>query len=663
MDWEIFDTQALAATATISSSVIRVRTSGYSAIGDLGGAIYRRGTAEPGSFTSADGAIWVIDQEDLSPQIFGAAGNGMTNDLAAIKNALSLAVTRNVPLLIVRPHRVCMSSATDPIQLSSNTTIIFQGAGSITQCTFGLPLFYALEETNITILNPCIIYDAVATTTLPTVTTTFNNNQGFGPNQGPDRDVIALFLFRGTRGVRLVEPRLTAKTIAYASLIPLGFCFGPGPNSIRPVIDIEGTTFIDGAYFGFLVFGAEHWGAGDIVSDTWSQLDTSVYTWEAPGHVIYYALPNNSALTKDYSFVKLGNLIDKGTPTTDTLPYSGAGSTSFKFTGSPTDITVGNIWSARIAGLMDAGGFNLLAGDIYWDGTCWAGTMDANAYLGANKVIRWNVGDLSVGQRINVGRIKLRMPDSLTINGLIVVALVTESTLDVEITYDGTSVLQWIEGSFWRCYIRLHLLQPNVITTGTPLAVTLQAPSITPDDGWTSSADNRVEIFTDSPQFSIMRVGEAPASGNLTSNNNSARITDIATGSYRELSGHGDGGIGYQTVYVTPPAGPLVTISNIIPKGAVLLGVASVVITSLGTSSGLTEYSVGVSGDTACFGTAGAAATYSTDNSKWANSSGFAFYTAATSLQLTGIGGNFDGTGLICVRIAYFHFSAQYDVH
>lgn len=70
-----FETRTLAVAATIPASIDSVVTRGYSAAGDVGGAMYKRVTTPVAGaeyFTSADGAKWQITEAVYTPEMFGA---------------------------------------------------------------------------------------------------------------------------------------------------------------------------------------------------------------------------------------------------------------------------------------------------------------------------------------------------------------------------------------------------------------------------------------------------------------------------------------------------------------------------------------------------------------------------------------------------------------
>lgn len=84
-----FDTKALAASATINPAVTKVITLGYSSVNDRGGASYIR-TASAGAasykFQSADGQWWTLFNTEVTPEMFGAVGDGATDNTIALQS-------------------------------------------------------------------------------------------------------------------------------------------------------------------------------------------------------------------------------------------------------------------------------------------------------------------------------------------------------------------------------------------------------------------------------------------------------------------------------------------------------------------------------------------------------------------------------------------------
>jgi hypothetical protein len=86
--FSIAKTRAALALATVPAVVQHVLTSGYTAVGDYGVpvALHVRVGSQPahaGKVQSADGAWWELKARTVTPQMFGAVGNGTTDDQPA----------------------------------------------------------------------------------------------------------------------------------------------------------------------------------------------------------------------------------------------------------------------------------------------------------------------------------------------------------------------------------------------------------------------------------------------------------------------------------------------------------------------------------------------------------------------------------------------------
>ncbi|MDQ2083191.1 right-handed parallel beta-helix repeat-containing protein [Xanthobacteraceae bacterium Astr-EGSB] len=111
----IYLSRTSAVAATIPAAVKAIWTSGYAAAGDLGGAAYKRVSAQPshggrfrstdrflpdGSTDSSNGGWWEIASPDLDVRMFGAVGNGSTDCAAALSAGVAAAIALGVPLRV-----------------------------------------------------------------------------------------------------------------------------------------------------------------------------------------------------------------------------------------------------------------------------------------------------------------------------------------------------------------------------------------------------------------------------------------------------------------------------------------------------------------------------------------------------------------------------------
>jgi hypothetical protein len=101
----------------------------------------------------------------------------------------------------------------------------------------------------------------------------------------------------------------------------------------------------------------------------------------------------------------------------------------------------------------------------------------------------------------------------------------------------------------------------------------------------------------------------------------------------------------------TATAGATITLTGLIPDGAVVMGVTTKVTTAL--TGGVTGYQIGTAADADRWGVAATATIgTTTDNRDWTNGT-IECFTAATDVILTANGANFSGTGVIYVSIQY----------
>lgn len=86
-----FESRAIAVASEIASDVNSLNTLGYTTAGDGGGALYNRVFSEPshqGKFQSADGAWWELAEQEVSVFMFGAKGDGSTDDQPAFQHTV-----------------------------------------------------------------------------------------------------------------------------------------------------------------------------------------------------------------------------------------------------------------------------------------------------------------------------------------------------------------------------------------------------------------------------------------------------------------------------------------------------------------------------------------------------------------------------------------------
>lgn len=102
------------------------------------------------------------------------------------------------------------------------------------------------------------------------------------------------------------------------------------------------------------------------------------------------------------------------------------------------------------------------------------------------------------------------------------------------------------------------------------------------------------------------------------------------------------------------------TATSLIPDGAIVLGVTTIITTALGTSNGTTGYEVGDGSDTDRWGSiTGTAINTFSDNADFTNSALEIFTGGPSEVTITALGGNFDGTGEIEITVHYIEVGAR----
>jgi len=156
-------------------------------------------------------------------------------------------------------------------------------------------------------------------------------------------------------------------------------------------------------------------------------------------------------------------------------------------------------------------------------------------------------------------------------------------------------------------------------------------------------------LIIDGP-FSLLRMSEEHR---IPSVDNSIEIIDAKTSDIRVLNNNTSYEIRTASEIVTAASGPTVTASNLIPDGAFVIGLTTIITTALGTSNGTTGFGIGDGSDPNRWGDQSATAKNSiTENRHWTAGGNDHFITAQT-VTLTAAGGNFDGTGAIRVGVSY----------
>lgn len=123
----IFSTVSSAAVATVPNDVVSISTMGYLTAGDNGGASYFRVSGNTlGGFQTFDGQWWGLNSKVVTPEMFGAVGNGTTDDFIPVSN--SFIYTSSVGGGIVnctsgKNYRIALNSSLTNRGLTLNTGV------------------------------------------------------------------------------------------------------------------------------------------------------------------------------------------------------------------------------------------------------------------------------------------------------------------------------------------------------------------------------------------------------------------------------------------------------------------------------------------------------------------------------------------------------------
>lgn len=149
---QLFDSRTAATAATIPGTVNFVRTSGYAAIGDYGGTLYKHASGTTtGGFQSADGQWWQIAETAVvRPEMFGAKGDNSTDDTTAIQNAITVA--QAVPKGII-DFRTATYKATSALNFTSGFYLRGSGYNTSYKATSGTQIAFYGNITGLSIVT------------------------------------------------------------------------------------------------------------------------------------------------------------------------------------------------------------------------------------------------------------------------------------------------------------------------------------------------------------------------------------------------------------------------------------------------------------------------------------------------------------------------------
>jgi hypothetical protein len=472
--------------------------------------------------------------------------------------------------------------------------------------------------------------------------------------------------------ISLIDTGTTADSISFLNICMLMYDANDGTKLSGAIID----PYFDGILFGFL---GKHWGTLLITnprSGRYGAYSTaSGAGWDpGPPHLMYSTTPTDVAKLATITIV---NPMDDGI----NLCAADWGANSLKFMGAATVNVIGG-YSKRPHGAIEGCCAN-------WNVVGYAAEMDyAKLSAGTNSI--YPIRFLNNSLAVNGGRFidyKMRITETPTtvingssnIDGLKFTASVSVDAMGASFSVVGS-------GDWKNSTVDIDFKTDTTGTINSP--VNLQ----------NTSTNNTFKMrFRNISNFdsSQMRMIE---NDKVNSSGNTAYFEEIGTGNTTTVEPSGLIIRRYtKTVALTAAVGATVTATNMIPAGARLLGVSSIVTTALGATTGTTGYSVGFTVDPTRFGTVTGVAIGSggsnnpviakapladssggtVSNALAAITAGAAYaqadmtavqnaiaslaslvqqpswFPAATSILLTATGGNFDGTGVISLSISY----------
>jgi hypothetical protein len=131
-------------STSIPATVNFIRTAGYATQGDSGGALYKRSASEPshgGKIQDSNNIWWELAVRPVHANMFGAVGDGVTDDTAAIQLALNYALPTGVDVhfsgtyLVTDTLTITGVSGSKPFRLigenGNQTRMVFSNATSL----------------------------------------------------------------------------------------------------------------------------------------------------------------------------------------------------------------------------------------------------------------------------------------------------------------------------------------------------------------------------------------------------------------------------------------------------------------------------------------------------------------------------------------------------
>ena len=126
-----FDTKADLEAATVPLVVDALQLTGYTTVGDGGAALYKRVVAEPShalKVQSADGAWWEGAVVFMTPEMFGAVGDGTTDDLTKLQDMFDCTVSNTIIFGTGKTYFYQTAGSADNLTISRTMHIYTNGS-------------------------------------------------------------------------------------------------------------------------------------------------------------------------------------------------------------------------------------------------------------------------------------------------------------------------------------------------------------------------------------------------------------------------------------------------------------------------------------------------------------------------------------------------------
>jgi len=278
--------------------------------------------------------------------------------------------------------------------------------------------------------------------------------------------------------------------------------------------------------------------------------------------------------------------------------------------------------------------------------------LDTNLIVDSNE--NSAIGIIATGSAVNY----VQVTNAATGNSPTIEAVGTDADVDLNLTPKGIGsvianselfvgsnlVFQTVDSEIW-------VESP---TTGGKAAIKLSSEDDTVNYVHiTGTATGNPPTIVATGTDADIDIDITPKGNGIVAVNSTLEATEFTT------LGANDEGSTLKTVstLLTNLTGADTVAAGLIPDGAFLIGVSTRIDTAFGASNGTTGYQVG-DGDVDRWGNIGAITQGTRSDNTNATADATGFYTAASDVTITAVGGNFDGTGDLRVVVHYLDITA-----